>query len=101
MPTGAQLISSERFRQIEIEGWTDEHDDAHDNCELSSAACCYADPGANGPYSYNTPGQPPPGWPWGPEFWKPKEDPVLNLIRAGALIAAEIDRMLRQRELHK
>ena len=31
-------------------------------------------------------------WPWPPEFWKPSDDPVRNLVKAGALIAAEIDR---------
>ena len=34
-------------------------------------------------------------WPWGSEYWKPSEDPVRNLVKAGALIAAEIDRLNR------
>jgi len=32
-------------------------------------------------------------WPWGVEYWKPK-DPLTNLVRAGALVAAAIDRYL-------
>lgn len=34
-------------------------------------------------------------WPWDEEWWKPSEDPVRNLVKAGALIAAEIDRLQR------
>lgn len=37
----------------------------------------------------------PPGeWPF-PDFWKQSEDPIRNLVKAGALIAAEIDRLQR------
>lgn len=39
--------------------------------------------------------KPPDGWPWAPEWWKPSNDPVANLVRAGALIAAELDRLAR------
>ena len=34
------------------------------------------------------------GWPWGQAWWKPSTDPIRNLVKAGALIAAEIDRLL-------
>ena len=37
-------------------------------------------------------------WPWDHEWWKPSDDPVRNLVKAGALIAAEIDRLQRLRE---
>lgn len=33
------------------------------------------------------------GWPWDNKWWKPSDDPIKNLIKAGALIAAEIDRL--------
>ncbi|MGY0790895.1 hypothetical protein ACW7BJ_16135 [Azospirillum argentinense] len=33
-------------------------------------------------------------WPWGARWWKPK-DPRRDLVRAGALIAAEIERLDR------
>ncbi len=39
-------------------------------------------------------------WPedWEAEVWKPSADPVHNLVKAGALIAAEIDRLQRASE---
>jgi hypothetical protein len=36
-------------------------------------------------------------WPWSFEWWKPK-DRIRNLVRAGALIAAEIDRLQAMQE---
>ena len=42
MKTGIQIIEEERQRQIDVEGWTDEHDDQHINGELSNAAACYS-----------------------------------------------------------
>ncbi len=36
-------------------------------------------------------------WPWGKSWWKPSDDPIRDLEKAGALIAAEIDRRLRLR----
>jgi hypothetical protein len=99
MESGISLISAERKRQIEEEGWTPQHDDEHDNYEMSSAACCYAQMGRGGPYSNPTAGKPPRGWPirWGDGWWKPNPDPIKNLVKAGALIAAEIDRLQRVR----
>lgn len=35
-------------------------------------------------------------WPWGPEAWKPADDRLRNLVKAGALIAAAIDVELLQ-----
>lgn len=43
--TGVDLIAAERKRQIEVEGWTPEHDDKYDAGELAWAAVCYAAPG--------------------------------------------------------
>lgn len=77
--TGAELIAQERQRQVEQEGWTPEHDARHVNGELAEAAAAYA----TGTLSL---------WPWGLSWWKPK-DRISNLVRAGALIAAEIDRI--------
>ena len=38
-------------------------------------------------------------WPWDMKWWKPSdEDPIRNLVKAGALIAAEIDRLQRRTE---
>lgn len=95
--SGIELIAAERKRQVEREGYDTHHDDLHNNYELSSAACCYAQMGAGGSYSHTRSGNPPQGWPWHADEWKPKRDPIKNLVRAGALIAAEIDRLERQR----
>ena len=97
--TGAELITAERQRQIDVEGWTPEHDDEHDECQLLDAAICYA--GMAGTQTM--------GverfdvaitalmevWPWEKEGWKPSDDPIRNLTKAGAFIAAEIDRLQR------
>lgn len=84
---GAELIAAERQRQIEGEGWTAEHDDKHDNGELARAAVCYAE-GGTGVGLHEI-------WPWFQEEWKPSGDRVRDLTKAGALIAAEIDRLQR------
>jgi hypothetical protein len=90
----AQDVLAERQRQIEAEGWTAQHDDEHDHGEMSRAAACYA---------LGTPrvGQEPNVvtlWPWWPQWWKPKDNRS-NLVRAGALILAEIERLDRARSL--
>lgn len=93
-------IASERRRQIEVEGWTPEHDDEHCYGEMAKAAACYAagqvvsaiphemdsDRGAAGYRSL---------WPWDFKWWKPKAYRA-NLVRAGALIVAEIERLDRK-----
>ena len=38
---GTEMIAAERERQIMKEGWTDSHDDEHDDHELGMAAVCY------------------------------------------------------------
>lgn len=88
-----QAIVDERHRQIAIEGWTPDHDDAHDMGQMAAAAGCYAlfaD-------AYPNEGVPPVAWPWDPVWWKPKGRRG-NLVRAGALIAAEIERLDRMNE---
>lgn len=92
-PTRAIIdVTAERFRQIEKEGWTPEHDDAHGNGEMSVAAACYA---MMRP-SYHSPlnGLARQIWPWSVEWWKPT-DRRRNLVKAGALIVAEIERLDR------
>lgn len=101
MKTGIELIAKERARQISQEGWTPEHDDEHCHGEISQAALCYTEAATM---------QAATGenvrklrrfrrmWPWEWALWKPSEDPVRNLVKAGALIAAEIDRLERRKE---
>ena len=95
--TGAELIAAERRRQIDEEGWTAEHDDKRRAGELAGAASSYALSASlslmsNGASAIT---DPPPFFKFGREWWKPK-DPLTDLVRAGALIAAEIDRLQRR-----
>lgn len=39
-----------------------------------------------------------PNWPWDVSWWKPTPDVEGNLVKAGALIAAELDRLARSRQ---
>lgn len=80
-------IASERRRQIEAKGWDAAHDEEHTNGELAFAAACYA---MGSPLQHDG-GQ---LWPWGWKWWKPK-DRRRDLVRAGALIIAEIERLDR------
>lgn len=87
--SGVERIAAERRRQVEAEGWTPEHDRAHPNGELVDAAVAYARYGNDPRFAHD----PPMCWPWAPKWWKPC-DRIRALEKAGALIAAEIDRLL-------
>ena len=126
--TGVELIAAERQRQIEVEGWTVEHDAEHKEGEISMAAGSYlahslsryreerhhtnqspladfkvydfgeSNAFVNGPIGDRGDRRLRPSgwrnsWPWDFKWWKPSDDPVKDLIKAGALIAAEIDRL--------
>lgn len=87
---GVELIAAERERQKAVEGWTEAHDDEHRFGELAEAAVCYAMPD-----KLELPGD---VWPFDQGWWKPTpKDRVRELVKAGALIAAEIDRLERKR----
>jgi len=88
--SGIERIAAERKRQMSVKGWTPEHDDGHNNFELLEAAICYANE-----YYHAHLDSVPSSWPWEPEAWKPSTDIIRNLEKAGALIAAEIDRLDR------
>jgi len=95
--TGVHLIAAERARQIKDEGWSRTHDDEHAHGEMALAAACYAVVDAEATafkgFLDDLWGMLWPATNWSIKWWKPK-DPLRNLIRAGALIAAEIDRRL-------
>jgi cell pole-organizing protein PopZ len=88
-------IVAERRRQIEAEGWTPEHDDAHDDGEMAHAAACYANHSADQIRDHVCPpGDPPMDWPWDDESWRPSTR-RRDLVKAAALIVAEIERLDR------
>lgn len=110
-----ELIAAERRRQIMEEGWDSEHDDQGNNDhQLARAAACYCmtplmpmevQTGEFAPYQGDL------YWPWDSKWWKPvyndeegseyTEARIRELTKAGALIAAEIDRLQRKLQREK
>jgi hypothetical protein len=95
--TGVELIAQERKRQIEVEGFSAEHDDELINGELSNAAACYAlSPeylamtfDDDGSFLHTV-------FPFNMEWYKQTMgDRKRDLVKAGALVAAELDRLNR------
>lgn len=71
MKTGIELIAEERQRQIDVEGWSKDHDKGHAKGVLGRAGSCYEsaqDENAVKPIN----------WPWSKKWWKPK-DRIRNL----------------------
>lgn len=98
--TGAELIADERTRQIIDEGFLPEHDQGYTDNELVNAAESYlcAERYRTIFDNYDVPLR----WPWEEDWWKPTpEDRIRELVKAGALIAAEIDRRIKiERDLN-
>lgn len=102
-------LNDERRRQIAEEGWTAAHDDRHVDGELARAGACYAlfgglptrlDGHASGRIVRGATGATygiRDLWPWDDAWWKPKGR-HRDLVCAGALIAADLDRLLRTAE---
>ena len=94
---GTNDVYKERLRQIEI-GYGTDNDDGYTGGELAAAGGCYAFHAAvvlheGVPPSY---GDNPPGWwPFNAASWKP-ETARENLVKAAALIIAEIDKIDRK-----
>ena len=83
----ARDVLNERQRQISVEGWTPEYDDKeHLPNELALAAASYV--------CADEQDAPPAIWPWDWSWWKPS-DRRRNLVKSGALILAEIERLDR------
>lgn len=111
-----QAIAEERARQITIEGFTEEHDDAHTDGALAKAAACYAAFSGMPEHTIeievhrinSVRPMPEPResqlvvvnrmWPWDWRWWKPSQDRKRNLVRAAALIIAELERLERMEE---
>lgn len=93
---GVDLIAVERIRQMIGEHYSAVDDDKHEKCQMATAALAYiweTIDMQNG--ERDDENLPLSAWPWNVALWKPSPDPVRNLVKAGALIAAEIDRLLR------
>jgi hypothetical protein len=95
--TGIERIAAERKRQIEEEGWTSEYDDSFMLGELADAAACYAMDKIYRDFQFiNVLTVKEKIWPWYHGKFKPTPgNRIRELEKAGALIAAEIDRLLR------
>ncbi|MBH3349794.1 hypothetical protein [Pseudomonas putida] len=87
LSTAVLHVLAERRDHIVKEGWTPEHDDAHVSGEIAQAAADYAMPGQH----------PVPGVGWASK--KAELPRRLQLIRAGALILAELERLDRMSRL--
>ena len=95
MQTGIKLITKERRRQLEKESWTHEHDKHHNDGELACAAAAYASAEIYRRTTAKGYDETPHIFPFEKKWWKPTpENRVRELEKAGALIAAEIDRLL-------
>ncbi len=86
-------VIAERFRQIEQEGWSIDHDDGHKSGELAKAGAMYAQH-AGSPDNWI---EAPIGWPWDRSWWKPAGF-RRDLVRAAALIIAEGEKFDRNRK---
>jgi hypothetical protein len=84
----ARDVIGERQRQVSIEGYSLYRDDGYINGEMADAAAAYATL-AGKPKSMTT------DWPWGAETFKPSADRRRDLVKAAALLLAEIERLDR------
>jgi hypothetical protein len=84
----AQDVLAERRRQIEVEGYTPEHDqNAYGWCELAEAGAAYALATLPSPIATGFAAK---VWPFDPQYFKPRGNRA-NLVRAAALILAQIE----------
>lgn len=86
-------VLAERQRQIEAEGHDHEHDDQKASGELALAAACYTLHSVARENGHEQNAVPSP-WPWPPHWWKPTNT-RRDLVKAAALIIAEIERIDR------
>lgn len=87
-------IHAERARQIGQLGYGSHHDDQYQDGELLAAAACYAYASLRAQHGAPIT-QPPDWWPWSPELFRPG-GARRALVKAGALIEAEIERFDRE-----
>lgn len=89
-------VVAERYRQIDQEGWSSEHDDAYKSRELARAGATYAlQAGCPAEAFYGV--ALPDTWPWDRDWWKPAGY-RRDLVKAAALILAEGEKFDRARK---
>ncbi|WP_141105585.1 MULTISPECIES: hypothetical protein [unclassified Rhizobium] len=106
-------VVAERRRQIDAEGWTVEHDDQHTDYSISRAAAVYALMASEAckanravmdgfKRASSVPAEISSLWPlaWRMDWLKPHSRRN-DLVRAGALILAEIERLDRLSEVER
>lgn len=102
MKNAFNLIAAERLRQITAKGFTHEHDDLHIGGELAAAGASYAlyagfqnagcDADDLKAEKRSIAGN---DWPFERASFNPDAEAIDNLVKAGALIVAEIERLQR------
>lgn len=111
---GGEIVLAERSRQINEKEYTPNNDLRHNTDQLALAALCYVTPWRKRLGSWYKLGSTTPfQWPWHARFWRPghqigsfpgyweKEDldaRIRELAKGGALVIAEIDRLLLVKE---
>lgn len=94
-------VLAERFRQRRDESWTPEHDDTHVGGEMADAAVCYAMGDTERRMMLEEGIQVQERiWPWDRSWWKPTTR-RRDLVKAAALLIAEIERIDRAEERSK
>lgn len=86
---GANLIRAERHRQITEEGYSKDNDKRYIHDELIDATVAYLLQSKSNSDEFDVLVN---WWPWEKKYWKPSKNITTNLKKAGALVAAEIDR---------
>jgi|ERR1035437_4746537 hypothetical protein len=102
MKTAVELIAAERTRQLGAEGYSYKYDDSHTNGELANFACCYALDPMGGDATNIIKTLKPFGWELKincnentSESWGSIQRRIKDLVKAGALLSAEIERLQR------
>lgn len=94
-PKSIELVCDERLRQINQEGYDSTHDDSETDSQLSKSAIVYSCPEHLRDQVMNF-------WQWDMQYFKPSSEDTIdgrirNLVKASALICAEIDRLERMK----
>lgn len=84
----ARDVVAERQRQVSAEGYSLYRDDLYVKGELAEAGATYANLAGN-PKHIST------AWPWGQATFKPSADRRRDMVKAAALLLAEIERLDR------